>query len=183
MKDDAKLSETLHELSKPDLTAPPEIGFVHRTMMPYEAYFLVNTANHRVHSAVKFTFSTPFESWDPFTGKTKLLEPVGRPEVRALDLDLAPYESRIILCFFRGDGGYGRSCFRREVDGGSCVWRPKGDSWAWPFRAGRPTSCRAGSKRRLESNLCRFRATGDDGPAHFLDGGCRHEELLGYGDL
>jgi len=99
VKDDVALSETLHQLSRPDLTAPPEIGFVHRTMMPYEAYFLVNTANHRVHSAVKFTFSTPFESWDPFTGKTKLLEPVGRPEVRVLDLDLAPYESRIILCF------------------------------------------------------------------------------------
>jgi hypothetical protein len=99
LKDDAELGETLHQLLGPDVTAPPEIGFVHRSMIPYEAYFLVNTANHPVHGAVRFTFSTPFESWDPFTGKTELLEPARRPQVRELDLDLAPYQSRIILCF------------------------------------------------------------------------------------
>jgi hypothetical protein len=99
LKDDAELGETLHKLLGPDVTAPPEIGFVHRSMIPYEAYFLVNTANHPVHGAVRFTFSTPFESWDPFTGKTELLEPARRPQVRELDLDLAPYQSRIILCF------------------------------------------------------------------------------------
>ncbi len=99
-KDDAKLGETLHKLLAPDVTAPPEIGFVHRSMIPYEIYFLVNTANHPVHGTVKFTSCTPFESWGPFTGKTtELLEPAGRPEVRSLDLDFAPYESRIILCF------------------------------------------------------------------------------------
>jgi hypothetical protein len=100
VKDDAKLSETLHGLLKPDLMAPPEIGFVHRKLPSQdEAYFLVNTANHRVRSTVKFTSSAPFESWDPFTGETGLLEPAVRPEVRALNLDLAPYESRIIICF------------------------------------------------------------------------------------
>jgi hypothetical protein len=48
VRDDTQLAETLHKLLPPDVTAPPEIGFVHRSMAPYEAYFFVNTGNHPV---------------------------------------------------------------------------------------------------------------------------------------
>ena len=92
VKDDAKLGETLHGLLKPDVTAPPEIGFVHRKLAAGDAYLLVNTANHRVHGALGFRDGAPLELWDPFTGKTSEL-----PLPAATDIDLAAYESRIIV--------------------------------------------------------------------------------------
>jgi len=97
VKDDAKLSQTLHGLLKPDVTAPPEIGFVHRRLPSGDAYFLVNTANHRVHSAVEFRAGAPVDSWDPFTGKTAVLARFGSAVFGPIDLDFAPYESRIIV--------------------------------------------------------------------------------------
>jgi len=55
VKDDAKLGETLHGLLKPDVTAPPEIGFVHRKLPSRDnLYFLVNTSNHRVRGTLGF---------------------------------------------------------------------------------------------------------------------------------
>jgi hypothetical protein len=94
VRDDAKLSETLHRLLKPDVTAPPEIGFVHRKLASRDNfYFLVNTANHRVRGSLEFRDGWPDESWDPFTGKATVLNPIDPRE-----LDLAPYESRVIFC-------------------------------------------------------------------------------------
>jgi alpha-L-rhamnosidase len=73
----------------PDLSAPPEVGFVHRTLPCAEIYFLVNTANHPVQGEAKFRVQGLEAAWwDPFTGKT----------VRAdLNLYLAPYESRVLI--------------------------------------------------------------------------------------
>ncbi len=99
VKDDGKLSEALHGLLKPDVTAPPEIGFVHRKPTPGEdAYFLVNTANHRVHGTVSFRAGMVAESWDPFSGRTSVLAGDKR-RGGATDLDMAPYESQIIICY------------------------------------------------------------------------------------
>ena len=97
--DDAALTGTLHHLLPPDVTVPPEIGFVHRTLAPYEAYFFVNTANHPVHGPVAFNLSVPIESWDPITAKTVAMDPASRPYAQVIDLDLAPYESRIVVCW------------------------------------------------------------------------------------
>ncbi len=94
VKDDTKLGETLHRFLQPDVTAPPEIGFVHRKLASRDsAYFLVNTTNQRVRGALEFRDGWPAESWDPFTGKTAELNPID-----AMELDLAPYESRVIFC-------------------------------------------------------------------------------------
>ncbi|MGO9617232.1 MAG: glycosyl hydrolase [Bryobacteraceae bacterium] len=105
VKDDAKLAETLHELLKPDVTAPPEIGFVHRRIpspghgfnVSYSAdvYFLVNTANHRAHGPTWFRGGPACDSWDPFTGKMTLVAQVSRGGL-SFEPYLAPYESRIV---------------------------------------------------------------------------------------
>lgn len=92
VKDDAKLGETLHQVLPRDLTAPPEIGFVHRKLPWAEVYFLVNTVNHRVHGSVVFRDGWAAESWDPFTGETTVVTPT-----ETQYLDLAPYESRVIV--------------------------------------------------------------------------------------
>jgi len=88
VKDDAKLGEALLRVLRPDVVAPPEIGFVHRKLLPFvDAYFVVNTANHRVHRPVGFRVGSA-ESWDPFTGER---------DSRGIDLDMAPYESRVFI--------------------------------------------------------------------------------------
>jgi hypothetical protein len=94
VRDDARLGEVLHELSRPDLTAPPEVGFVHRKLRSRDnVYFLVNTTNHRVRGVVEFRDGWADESWEAFNGKTTVLNPI-----RTRELDLAPYESRVIFC-------------------------------------------------------------------------------------
>ena len=95
VKDDAKLGEALHGLLKPDVMAPPEVGFVHRRLTAREgAYFFVNTASHRVQGQLGIRDGCWInESWDPFTGRTAVLNTMD-----ARELDLAPYESRVILC-------------------------------------------------------------------------------------
>ena len=94
VKDDAKLGEALHGVLKPDMKAPPEVGFVHRKLPSRDSvYFLVNTSNHRVRGALEFRDGWSDESWNPFTGNTAVLNPG-----TARDLDLAPYESRVIFC-------------------------------------------------------------------------------------
>jgi len=98
LQNDTKLGETLHGLFKPDVTAPPEIGFVHRRLTSGDhAYFVVNTSNHRVHSAVAFRAGVA-ESWDPFTGERDSWALDRRPP-GAIDLDMAPYESRVFISF------------------------------------------------------------------------------------
>ncbi len=67
--DEAKLGDALHTALAPDVTAAPEIGFVHRHLADADIYFLVNTSNHAVYKEPKFRVSglRPAE-WDPFTG-------------------------------------------------------------------------------------------------------------------
>jgi alpha-L-rhamnosidase len=81
---------------KPDVElnpATPEVGFVRRSLMWANIYFLANTDN-RPHS-----FDATFrggaegaEMWDPFTGRIKVTE-----SGKAIHFDLAPYESRVVV--------------------------------------------------------------------------------------
>jgi hypothetical protein len=97
VKDDAKLGETLHGLLQPDVKAPPEIGFVHRKLPSVDVYFLANTANHRVHVTATFREGSAGESWDPFTGAVGSWA-LRRSPPGAIELDMAPYESRVFIC-------------------------------------------------------------------------------------
>ncbi|MGO9257574.1 MAG: glycosyl hydrolase [Bryobacteraceae bacterium] len=80
----------------------PEIGFVHRKLSYADIYFLVNTSNHAVRADT--TFRMPprgvFASlWDPLTGKTSTAGGT------RLSLDLAPYESRVVV-FAKGEAPF-----------------------------------------------------------------------------
>ena len=93
VSDDAKLGDTLKGLLDPDVARDPEVGFIHRTLPFAEIYFLANTSNHAVKTSATFRIAgmTP-ASWDPFKG---LVQGVGLSN--RVTLDLAPYESRIIV--------------------------------------------------------------------------------------
>ena len=98
VKDDAKLTEALHGLLKPDLTAPPEVGFVRRKLTAERsAYFLVNTSNRPVAASVSLD-GIPVETWDPVTGYTSAVA-MNQRNVDRIELDLAPYESTILICY------------------------------------------------------------------------------------
>ncbi len=94
VEDEGKLGEALHDALGPDVAAAPEIGFVHRHLPFGDIYFLVNTSNHAVKSDA--TFRMPSRGmvgfqWDPLTGKSSTAGGT------RLSLDLAPYESRVIV--------------------------------------------------------------------------------------
>jgi hypothetical protein len=98
VKDEAKLGETLHKVFRPDVVAAPEIGFVHRTLPSGDdAYFLVNTSNHRVRGGLGLRESRKAEAWNPFTGKTDVVWRGDRVGFGWNNPDFAPYESRIIV--------------------------------------------------------------------------------------
>ena len=90
--DETKLGAALHQALAPDVVAAPEIGFVHRKLDFADIYFLVNTSNHAVHTRAAFRIQG-FDSawWNPFNGE------VARAGGASLDLDLAPYESRVLV--------------------------------------------------------------------------------------
>lgn len=87
--DDSKLGEALKAAVAPDVERAPEIGFIHRKLADGEIYFLANTSNHPVKSAVTFRVAGMQGSmWNPVTGE--YLGPAG-------SLALAPYESRVVV--------------------------------------------------------------------------------------
>ncbi len=97
LTDAANLAAALHAALPADFTLPAEIGVVHRKLPFAEIYFLANTSNHAVKAKAAFRIpNTPRgilvnmqPAWlDPFTGKFSRA---------SMDLDLAPYESRILI--------------------------------------------------------------------------------------
>jgi hypothetical protein len=95
VKHDAKLGETIRAALPPDMTSAPEVGFVHRKLPFADVYFVVNSTNHAVHQESAFRISgATADWWDPFTGKTTHATGPGGGRI---DLELAPYESRVIV--------------------------------------------------------------------------------------
>ena len=90
--DETKLGAELHRALAPDVAAAPEIGFVHRRLDFADVYFLANTSNHPVHSEATFRINGPGAAvWDPMNGG------VARAAGSRINLDLAPYESRVLV--------------------------------------------------------------------------------------
>ena len=84
-----KLGDVLHAALQPDFMVPPEIGVVHRKLVYADVYFLANTSNRPVKGAAKFRVEGMEAAWwDPFTGTTSKAD---------MNLDLAPYESRVLV--------------------------------------------------------------------------------------
>ncbi len=90
--DESKLGAAMHAALAPDLAAAPQVGFIHRKLDYADIYFLTNTGNHPVHTQATFRIHGLDSAWwDPFTGKAV------RAGGSTLDLDLAPYESRVVV--------------------------------------------------------------------------------------
>jgi hypothetical protein len=71
----------------------PRIGFIHRKLVAGDLYFVANTSNQSHHVQATFRHAAKHaEWWDPFTGQISAVE-----NPTAVDLDLQPYESRLIL--------------------------------------------------------------------------------------
>lgn len=93
VRDEKRLPAELRVALAPDVDAPPGVGFVHRHLPFADAYFLVNTGNHRVRGDASFRI-TGLDAgwWDPFTGNVEKAGSGSR-----IHLDLAPYESRVLV--------------------------------------------------------------------------------------
>jgi hypothetical protein len=83
------LADALHTALPADFTLPADVGAVHRHLPYSDIYFLANTTNRPVKGKAAFRVQGMQAAWwDPFTGKTSKA---------SMDLDLAPYESRVLV--------------------------------------------------------------------------------------
>ena len=91
------LEQTLEEMLTPDmhLAAPaPEVGFIHRKLANADIYFVANIGNQPVETKVKFRATRTAGEWlDADTGQSRAV----KIEESGLPLELAPYQSRILL--------------------------------------------------------------------------------------
>ncbi|WP_251106822.1 glycosyl hydrolase [Alloacidobacterium dinghuense] len=89
---DAGAGGLLKKAVAPDmqLDAPaPEVGFIRRKLPVADVYFVANTGNHAVSMKAHFASRwTGAEEWDAFSGKAYRAD---------ADLNLAPYESRVLV--------------------------------------------------------------------------------------
>ena len=96
-----ELAQALHNAAAPDfaLTSADQhthevLGFIRRKLPDADIYFVANTGNTPLHTPAHF--STRFANYtvlDPDTGK----ETASGPAQTAVDLTLAPYESRVLI--------------------------------------------------------------------------------------
>jgi hypothetical protein len=94
--DETQLGASLATYLSPDVTFSPwtpRIGFIHRKLAAGDLYFIVNTSNQSRRVQATFRHAAKrAEWWDAFTGG---VSPVENPA--AVDLDLQPYESRLVF--------------------------------------------------------------------------------------
>ena len=83
-----ELPVVLHRTLPADVATAPEIGFVHRKLPFADIYFVANTSNHAVHAKAAFRAKGSAQAWDPIIGAASSFSG---------DLDLAPYESRVVV--------------------------------------------------------------------------------------
>jgi hypothetical protein len=90
--DEAQLGAALHRAMPADVVCAPEIGFLHRHLENGEIYFLANTANHPVRTTATFRVAGLHAAWwNPYDGS------IAAAAGATVELDLAPYESRILV--------------------------------------------------------------------------------------
>ena len=105
VEDETQLGAELAKDASPDMTLSPrtpEIGFIHRKLPSGELYFVANTSNQPKRVEAQFRdVARHAEVWNAFTGEIS-----GLPDPRNIELDLAPYESRLV---FFSDSAMGAS--------------------------------------------------------------------------
>ena len=78
------------QLAQPD----PTVGFIHRKLAGADLYFIANTSNRPVSTQARFHADRPTAEWlNPDTGAVTH----AAADHGAIQLDLAPYESRILV--------------------------------------------------------------------------------------
>ena len=96
ISDEKQLGTALATYLTPDVILSPRtprIGFIHRKLAAGDLYFIANASNESHHVQATFRHAAKHAEWlDPFTGA---VSPVENPA--AVDIDLQPYESRLIL--------------------------------------------------------------------------------------
>jgi hypothetical protein len=100
IEDENGLGAALAKYTAPDMTLSPptpQIGFIHRKLAKGDLYFVANTSNEtkHVHAQLRDT-ARHAEIWDALSGEIAAV-----PDPRKIDLNLEPYESRLI--FFSDD--------------------------------------------------------------------------------
>jgi glycosyl hydrolase family 106( putative alpha-L-rhamnosidase) len=114
VEDESELGKELAKDAAPDMTLSPrtpEIGFLHRKLSTGDLYFVANTSNEPKHVQARFRDTASHaEFWDAFSGEVS-----GLGDAKSVQLDLAPYESRLI---FFSDGAKSGSpvAKRREIE-------------------------------------------------------------------
>jgi hypothetical protein len=100
---EADLGAALGARTQPDMVVSAgaaDIGFVHRRLDAADLYFVANTSNARQSVSATFRVAAAqAQRWNPLTGDAAPLA-LGRPGARegaTVALDLAPYESTIIV--------------------------------------------------------------------------------------
>ena len=93
----AELGPALRDAVEPEMQltpATPTVGIIRRTLGDADVIFLANTGNETVHAEARFSSRFRSARWlDPDSGETRSAV----EENGVFDLDLAPYESRILL--------------------------------------------------------------------------------------
>jgi hypothetical protein len=94
VQDDAAVGAVLAEMLAPDMklsNGQPDVGFVRRKLRDADLYFIANTSNHPVHASASFASNHRAAAWiDPDSGRIV-------QAVLPAQLDLAPYESRVLV--------------------------------------------------------------------------------------
>jgi alpha-L-rhamnosidase len=92
----ADLGAAINAVLKPDVAispAAPDVGFIHRKLADADVYFVANTGNQPYSIDATFRANRKgAEWWDPMNGDV-----VGAGSVHTLHMNLAPYESRVVV--------------------------------------------------------------------------------------
>ena len=128
-----------------------DVGFVHRKLDDADLYFLANTSNHPVHATALFRAPRRFAAWwNPFDGSAS-------PASVHPRLDLAPYESRVLVFTDKPQPSSGRTLPVQA--GGTAVLADLSPDWTLRF-AGASAS----------ENMPTLRSWTDDPKTKFFSG-------------
>ena len=101
-QDEHTLGNALQQMLTPDFAVHADhsaVGFIHRTLgKTGHIYFVANTSNHPIDTRANIRVSDMAgEWWDPFTAETKPLSGSSDGKCTTIALQLAPYESKVIV--------------------------------------------------------------------------------------
>lgn len=92
--DDGAVGAAVSAMLAPEMKLtddPSDVGFVRRKLKDADLYFIANTSNHPVHAGASFASNHRAAAWiDPDSGRVS-------PAALPAQLDLAPYESRVLV--------------------------------------------------------------------------------------